>query len=220
MKNKLFIALSVIVVALFVPAAIAEDEIYSGIGADLFQDPFNKKVIITRVFPNSPAQRAGLIAGDEIVSVDNKKVRKLSCICEVSGMIRGNKGTAVNLVIKKSWWKREKVEIVRDTITLPTPKINPELEKYWAQVAPGCYLCSRSFPEEIAAKFSRKYRKTVLPVINYWASRKAKFELGYNTCVNYSKNNKEICLINLLNRENAETNSDKQAYKLLRGELK
>ena len=218
MKNKFVIMLVLLIFSLFAPA-LAEDETFFGIGAELFQDPFNKKVIITKVVPDSPAERAGLIAGDEIVSVEDLKVRKAVCLCEVVGRIRGEKDTTVNLTIKKSWWKRVKVEITRDAIVNKIPDVNPELEKYWSQIAPDCYLCSRAFPEEAVTKFSRKYKRTVLPVINYWSLRKVKFEIGYNTCLKYSKNNQELCLINLLNRENATTNTDKLTHKLLVNEL-
>ena len=49
--------------------------------------------------------------------------------------------------------------------------------------------------------------------------RKDEFRLGYNTCMSYSKENQELCLINLLNRENQKTLADKKLYKLLQDKM-
>ena len=44
---------------------------YAGIGCQLIGDPDDKLITITRVFNGSPAEKAGIIAGDKIVYVDD-----------------------------------------------------------------------------------------------------------------------------------------------------
>ena len=44
---------------------------YAGIGCQLIGDPDDKLITITRVFKGSPAEKAGIIAGDKIVYVDD-----------------------------------------------------------------------------------------------------------------------------------------------------
>ena len=214
MKNKFFAALISALAISLISCNCAKAEQFFGIGAELFQDPFNKKVIITGVIPDSPVEKAGISAGSEIVSVDGFKVRK-TCICDTVTRIRGEEGTSIKLVIRNGWkWKT--YDLTREQITTEEPTVNENLEKYWRQVAPFNYQYIKPLDKEIADKFSLKYKKTVLPAIHYWLDRKANFELGYNTCMSYSKNNQELCLMNLLNRETAATNADKKLYEVLR----
>jgi len=217
--KKIILSVFLFMMFVFVPNANAGEETFFGIGAELFKEPFNNKVLVTNVFPDSPAQRAGLSIGDEIVSVDNEKVKKM-CICEVTSRIRGDKDTAVKLVIKKHWWKWETIEITRDTINAKYPDENPELEKYWKQISPECFNCTRCFADEVVKKLSLKYKRKVLPVVNYWFERKQGFTEGFNTCKSYSKNNQETCLINFMNRQNLITVEDKKLFEVLRQPLK
>lgn len=219
MKNTLSaIVLTLLFSIFFTPAAFADDNQFFGIGAELFQDPFNKKVIITNVFPDSPVQKSGITAGSEIVSVDGQKVKKLA-LCETISKIRGEEGAVVKLVIRNGWrWKT--YELKRALITPPQECVNTCIESHWGQIAPAEYTFAKPFAKEISNKLSRKYRKTILPVINYWHSRKGAFKIGYNTCMTYTKENQEVCLINLLNRENQKTVEDKKIYKLLQTDVK
>jgi len=47
--------------------------------------------------------------------------------------------------------------------------------------------------------------------IQYWFDRKKIFTKGYNACLSYPKNEQNSCLINLVNREIAQTEHDRQA---------
>lgn len=89
---------------------------YSGIGVVLSQ--MDNYVVVTRVFASSPAETAGILAGDEIATVNNKDVIGAS-VDEVSGLIRGEEDSQVN------------VGIIRDktlqnfTLTRKAIKVNP-----------------------------------------------------------------------------------------------
>jgi carboxyl-terminal processing protease len=70
---------------------------YSGIGAAL--DKEGKKLIVIEVFPDSPAEAAGIKAGDWIVSVDGASTAGQSSEVAV-GRIKGANGTKVTLGVR------------------------------------------------------------------------------------------------------------------------
>jgi len=71
---------------------------------------------------NTPAQKAGLRAGDKIVKIDDKDTTDIT-IEEAVNLIRGPKGTQVRLTILRSGWDEPKeFTITRDVIQIPTLK--------------------------------------------------------------------------------------------------
>jgi len=83
-----------------------------------------KKEQLTIVAPleGTPAQRAGLRAGDKIVKINDQDTSGMSTD-EAVTLIRGEKGTAVNLTIYRSGWAETKdFTITRDTIKIPSFK--------------------------------------------------------------------------------------------------
>jgi len=208
----LFLAMFFVFALLQFSPAKAEE--FFGIGAELAQDTFSKKVIVVNVMDNKPAQRLGVKAGDEIIAVDNEKVKKLT-LCDVISKIRGPENSAVKIRIKKNFFVRKTIEITRERIEFNNNCPCEALNLQWAQVADLEYMYPRIMPDEIVKKFSNKYRNTVVLRNKYWLKRKQSFERNYNACMNYSKNNQELCLIHLIDRENATTNTDKTIYKFL-----
>ena len=81
-----------------------------------------KKDQLTIVSPveGTPAQQAGLRAGDKILKINNKDTFDLS-IEEAVTLIRGPKGTEVILTILRNGWDKPKeFKITRDIIKIPT----------------------------------------------------------------------------------------------------
>jgi len=69
---------------------------------------------------NTPAERAGLRAGDKILEIDNIFTENMSVDRAVK-LIRGKKGTEVTLTIsRKGWDDSQEIKIVRDKIEIPT----------------------------------------------------------------------------------------------------
>jgi carboxyl-terminal processing protease len=81
-----------------------------------------KEKILTVVAPlkNSPAERAGVKAGDKIIKIDDKISSDLS-VEQAVKLIRGKKGTAVKITFLREG-SSEPIEksIVRDVIDIPT----------------------------------------------------------------------------------------------------
>ncbi len=88
-----------------------------------------KNDILTVISPlkDTPAYRANIKPGDKIIKIDGKITADIS-IEQAIKLIRGEKGTAVNLsILREGNEKQIEVKIVRDVINIPT--LETELRK-------------------------------------------------------------------------------------------
>lgn len=93
---------------------------FEGIGAHVEQARDGKHIIIVAPIPGSPADKAGLKAGDIILKVDGKDAEGWSVV-EGVNKIRGPRGTAVDLVVERLGETQPvAVHIVRGTIEQPS----------------------------------------------------------------------------------------------------
>jgi carboxyl-terminal processing protease len=91
---------------------------YAGIGA--YVDTSGKWLTITKPMPNSPAEKAGLQAGDQIIAVDGKDVTGMLPET-VHQMVLGPEGTVVKLtILRPSQTAPFVVQITRATIVVPS----------------------------------------------------------------------------------------------------
>ncbi|MBI5880070.1 MAG: S41 family peptidase [Chloroflexi bacterium] len=91
---------------------------FQGIGAyiNLDKDQF----VITAPIPGSPAEKAGILAGDIILKVGDKDVKGLT-LDELVALIRGPRGSKVSLTIFRTTKPDPVViEVARDIINLPS----------------------------------------------------------------------------------------------------
>ncbi len=94
------------------------DSEFEGIGTEIGVE--ESKVIIISPYKNSPAEKAGLKAKDEIIAVDGVEVDGLN-VQEVSVLIRGEKGTKVKLKIARPGVEKPMTfAIKRDRIPVET----------------------------------------------------------------------------------------------------
>jgi carboxyl-terminal processing protease len=75
------------------------------------------KVLIISPIEDTPGERAGLLAGDEILSIDGVSTKDMS-IDKAADKIRGKKGTTVELLIKRENTPNKTYKIVRDEIAM------------------------------------------------------------------------------------------------------
>lgn len=90
---------------------------FEGIGAELAQR--NSLLLITRTLTDSPAQQGGLLAGDNIVAVNDEPVAGWSVEKAVS-KIRGPKGTTVKLSIKRGDAEPKDYTLTRASVADPS----------------------------------------------------------------------------------------------------
>jgi carboxyl-terminal processing protease len=89
---------------------------YGGIGALIRQ--MGDFSYISEPYEGKPAQKAGLKAGDKIISIDGKSMEKKSTE-EVSDALKGPKGTTFELIVERSGAGKQSFRITRDEIKLP-----------------------------------------------------------------------------------------------------
>jgi len=78
------------------------------------------QLVVVSPFKGSPADLAGLKAGDKILQVDETFTRELS-IEESAKIIKGPGGTIVRLLIDRDDWTEPKeISVKRESITIPT----------------------------------------------------------------------------------------------------
>lgn len=109
---------------MFIPEEDNEDlemmlkKTYGGIGAVIYKPTDSSNVVINEPYEGSPAARAGLRCGDEIMEVDGVSVIGLNSK-ESSDRMKGNPGTEVVFKVKKLRGAVEEVRIVREKIHIP-----------------------------------------------------------------------------------------------------
>jgi carboxyl-terminal processing protease len=90
----------------------------SGIGIRMELNEKTKRLTIIEAIENSPALKAGLKPGDEILAINGKSALKMT-LEEASTLIRGKEGTSVNLDLERPGNKFS-IKLTRATIEVPT----------------------------------------------------------------------------------------------------
>jgi len=118
---------------------------FEGIGAELGI----KDKILTVVAPldGSPAEKAGLMAGDKILKIDDKSTMDLG-IDEAVNLIHGKKGTVVELtILRKGEENSRKIPITRETIIVKSIKFEMKADGI-------AYVKINKFSEEVDTEFN------------------------------------------------------------------
>lgn len=98
---------------------------YTGIGIRIDRSP--EGIIIAEVYPNSPAERAGLRPGDRVLRINGHDAATLA-LNDVSAQVRGPAGTEVRLTVQRAGEATRDVAISRARITVPfQPLVTSEL---------------------------------------------------------------------------------------------
>jgi len=117
---------------------------YGGIGAIIYKPEKNGNVIINEPYENSPAARAGLRCGDQIVEIDGKAAAGLT-VKESSDRMKGKPGTVVNFKVKKvRTGELVDLKIQRERIHIPDVTYSGMLDKETG------YICLDGFTEGVA----------------------------------------------------------------------
>ena len=92
---------------------------YGGVGAVIYKPEIDGYVTINEPYENSPAHKAGLVCGDEVMEIDGVSVVGLTTQ-ECSDRMKGTPGTKLVLKVKKlRSGEVQDVNIIRERIHLP-----------------------------------------------------------------------------------------------------
>ena len=123
---------------------------YSGIGITIEASEVGAEV--TKVFPNSPAQRDGVIEDDLIVSIDGKDLLGLQPE-QIHKELVGPRGSEAFLIIRREGNEAPvEVSTVRDLIRIPA------IESHWIEPNIG-YFRILQFQEGTARELEQAYNK-------------------------------------------------------------
>lgn len=101
---------------------------FDGVGLQLGYSK-DKRLVVIAPLKDTPADKAGIKAGDLILKIDDKDTTNLS-LPEAVSMIRGNKGTAVKLnIFSEGDSKPKDVSLTRDTITVKSVAVENKTTK-------------------------------------------------------------------------------------------
>ncbi|NBX28787.1 MAG: PDZ domain-containing protein, partial [Chitinophagia bacterium] len=88
---------------------------YGGIGTTMRK--IDDKIIVGELYEGTPATKAGLKVGDEVLKIDQQELNGKS-IDDVSVLLRGAPKTKVTLMVKHANNKTESISIIRETINI------------------------------------------------------------------------------------------------------
>ena len=101
---------------------------YGGIGAIIYKPDVDGNVIINEPYAHSPAAKAGLRCGDEILEVDGVSTHGFTST-ESSERMRGKPGTTVSFKVKKVYTGEIlDINVTRERIVLPSVEYSGLLE--------------------------------------------------------------------------------------------
>jgi carboxyl-terminal processing protease len=99
----------------------------SGVGIRLEKNKVTKILTVVEPMPGSPALKAGIKAGDQILAIDGKTTRSMD-VEAASALIRGKVGTTVTLRVNREGAKNFDVAIGRELIELSTVSFSVKKE--------------------------------------------------------------------------------------------
>jgi carboxyl-terminal processing protease len=133
---------------------------FTGIGAQVDQDPVTGEIVIVAPFRDSPAEQAGIRPGDIIRAVDGESTEGWS-VADAVKRIRGEAGTEITLSIEHSDGQTEDVVVVRDTIEIPTVYPAEVRDESGELVEDLAYLELQQFTNETVSDLSDELERIV-----------------------------------------------------------
>ena len=126
---------------------------YGGIGAIIYKPEKDGNVIINEPYAGSPAARAGLTCGDEIMEIDGETTHGLES-AQASEKMKGKPGTTVTFKVKKlRSGEIVDIPVVRERIHLPDVEYAGMLDDTTG------YILQTGFTENVSADIRSAYYK-------------------------------------------------------------
>jgi carboxyl-terminal processing protease len=132
---------------------------FGGVGMEVGLQ--NSVITVIAPLPDSPAERAGIVAGDKVVKIDEKSTENMS-IDEAVSLIRGEKGTVVNLQIyREGETEFLDIAITRDTINIPTVKFEQINDTFYIAIY-SFNAIAEAQVDEAMLKYQRSDAKSLI----------------------------------------------------------
>jgi carboxyl-terminal processing protease len=120
---------------------------FEGIGANVNQDPVTREIVIVAPFRDSPAERAGIKAGDVILAVDGESTEGWSLQTAVE-RIRGPEGTDVTITVRHTDRTEQDITVTRQTVDLPTVFVSDLTDAAGDPVPDLAYIQMQRFTDD------------------------------------------------------------------------
>jgi carboxyl-terminal processing protease len=133
---------------------------FEGIGAQVEQDPITGDIVIVTPFSGSPAEEAGIRAGDIVRTVDGESTDGWT-VAQAVQRIRGPDGTPVVLGIERGDGESEDVTITRGTIVVPTVFTHPIEDENGDAVENLAYIELQQFTDQAVNDLRDQLEKVI-----------------------------------------------------------
>ncbi len=133
---------------------------FEGIGAQVEQDPVSGGIVIVTPFRDSPAENAGIRAGDLVRTVDGESADGWS-VAQAVKRIRGASGTEVVLGIEHADGSEEEVAITRGKIVIPTVFTREVEDEAGNPVSEFAYIELQQFTDQAVSDLRDELRGIV-----------------------------------------------------------
>ena len=135
--------------------------VYQGIGATVSESIDGPKV--EYVYPDSPAEKGGLLAGDVILRVDGISVKDLSLNYTVENLVKGVEGSSLEMIVKRGD-EEITLRITRGKVVIPAVEYGDPAEMLkedsFSKGKIG-YLSLRGFYMEAVDEFISEYEENI-----------------------------------------------------------
>jgi carboxyl-terminal processing protease len=91
---------------------------FGGIGVDLWRDAGGRMVLCP--YPDSPAERAGVLEGDILLAVDGEPITSETTVDDVRAWLHGEVGTSVTITLSRPSTPPFELTITREEIQVPS----------------------------------------------------------------------------------------------------
>src|SRR5438552_18031860 len=131
---------------------------FQGIGAQVDQDPATGQIVIVAPFRDSPAEKAGILPGDVLLSVNGESAEGWT-VADAVKKIRGPEGTQVTLSVRHSDKSEAQLTIERATIQIPTVFPEEVRGQDGNPVSDLAYLEIQQFTEQTAGDLNKELKR-------------------------------------------------------------
>ena len=133
---------------------------FEGIGAQVEMDPVTGAIVIVTPFRDSPADQAGIRAGDIVRTVDGEPADGWT-VAQAVKRIRGKAGTDVVIGVEHADGSKEDVTITRSKIVVPTVFTREIEDRSGVQVSELAYIELQQFTDQAVGDLRDELQRVV-----------------------------------------------------------